>query len=97
MSLLKRLWRWYADRPMKTGYTGNGMSGVPSPDPMRRDPTYGRIASDIQEWVEREWKPSSLGQRVALENTIQAHRDRGDRLAIDGNGPRAQSMLWDRG
>lgn len=37
------------------------------------DPTHGRIDRDIQEKVE-EMKPSNIGQRVAMENTLQNRR-----------------------
>lgn len=40
-----------------------------------RDPTHGRIDRDIQEQVD-EWNPGSLGQRVAIENTLQERRNR---------------------
>lgn len=39
------------------------------------DPTYGRIDKDIQDQVEG-MNPRSLGQRVAMENTIQNKRNR---------------------
>ncbi|MFT4281205.1 hypothetical protein [Microbacterium sp.] len=39
------------------------------------DPTHGRIDKDIQERVD-EMKPTSLGQRVAMEATLQERRDR---------------------
>lgn len=48
-----------------------------SPRAAWRDPTYGRIDRDIQEAVD-EWGPASTGQRVAVENTLQERRDRGD-------------------
>lgn len=44
--------------------------------PVRTDPTFGRIDPDIQQAVEA-MKPASTGSRVALENTLQARRDRG--------------------
>lgn len=39
------------------------------------DPTHGRIDKDIQEQVD-EMSPTTLGQRVALEVTLQEQRDR---------------------
>jgi hypothetical protein len=42
--------------------------------PVRRDPTYGRIARDIQWIVQDEYQPKTLGQRVALEESIQNQR-----------------------
>lgn len=45
--------------------------------PKRRDPTHGRIDFDIQDYVE-EMSPKSVAQRVAIENTLQAKRDRGE-------------------
>ena len=47
------------------------------------DPTYGRIDRDIQDFVEAEFKTTNVGTRVALENTLQAKRDRGQRLRCD--------------
>jgi hypothetical protein len=41
-----------------------------------RDPTHGRIDPDIQRYVE-EMEPRNLGQRVAIENTLQRRRDDG--------------------
>lgn len=41
------------------------------------DPTYGRIDRDIQSRVERDYSPVDVGTRVALENNLQARRDRG--------------------
>lgn len=41
-----------------------------------RDPTHGRIDRDIQERV-NEMQPTTLGERVALENDLQGRRDRG--------------------
>jgi hypothetical protein len=38
------------------------------------DPTHGRIDKDIQEKVE-DMNPTSLGQRVAMENTLQNRRN----------------------
>src|SRR4051812_42247440 len=38
------------------------------------DPTHGRIDADIQATVE-EMQPPTLGQRVAMENTLQHRRD----------------------
>ena len=38
------------------------------------DPTHGRIDKDIQDQVD-EMDPESLGQRVAIENTLQDRRD----------------------
>lgn len=38
------------------------------------DPTHGRIDRDIQQAVD-ELNPTSLGQRVAMENTAQTRRD----------------------
>lgn len=46
------------------------------------DPTHGRIDMDIQKYVD-EMKPKSLAQRVAIENTIQDHRDR--RMGLTGS------------
>lgn len=46
------------------------------------DPTHGRIDRDIQAAV-HAMGPDSLGQRVALENTLQAKRDRGERVVLD--------------
>lgn len=43
--------------------------------PVRKDPTYGRIDRDVQ-WHVQDIGPSSLGQRVAMENTIQRSKDR---------------------
>lgn len=48
---------------------------MPTPEIHRPYPTYGRIDPDIQRQVD-EMEPMSLGQRVAMENTIQARRDR---------------------
>lgn len=39
------------------------------------DRTYGRIDRDIQEQVDA-MQPESIAQRVAIENTLQARRDR---------------------
>jgi hypothetical protein len=44
------------------------------------DPTYGRIDPDIQRAVD-EAQPRTLGERVAMENTLQARRDA--RLNVD--------------
>jgi hypothetical protein len=48
----------------------------------RRDPTHGRIDRDIQAYV-NGMNPKDLGSRTAMEETIQAKRDRGERLAVD--------------
>jgi hypothetical protein len=48
------------------------------------DPTHGRIDQDIQQAVE-DMHPTSLGQRVALENTMQNRRDAG--LVVLGQPP----------
>lgn len=46
-------------------------------DLMRRDPTYGQIDADIQrQAAELLDDPTDLGRRVAIENTLQARRDR---------------------
>ena len=37
------------------------------------DPTHGRVDRDIQWYVER-MKPGSLGQRVAMEDSLQRTR-----------------------
>jgi hypothetical protein len=50
-----------------------------------RDPTYGRIDRDIQEAVD-EWGPRDIGQRVAVENTLQARRE-GDAHVYDITPP----------
>lgn len=42
--------------------------------PVRRDPTYGKIDRDIQ-WSVDDMRPVSLGQRVALEDTLQNKRN----------------------
>jgi hypothetical protein len=42
------------------------------------DPTHGRIDPDIQAEV-NEMNPRDVGQRVALENTLQEQRDRWSR------------------
>lgn len=55
-----------------------------APDTAAGDPTYGRIDMDIQRAVD-EIGPKSLGQRVAMENTLQARRDA--RLTADADGP----------
>lgn len=41
------------------------------------DPTHGRIDRDIQEFVDI-MKPNSLGQRNAIEITLQDKRNRGE-------------------
>lgn len=46
------------------------------------DPTHGQIDGDIQKYV-AGMEPSSLGQRVAVERTLQSRRDRGIVLALD--------------
>lgn len=46
------------------------------------DPTHGRIDEDIRRHVDG-MRPTSLGQRVALENTLQRLRDDGRVLALD--------------
>lgn len=45
------------------------------------DPTHGRIDRDIQDKVE-DWFGPDLGvaQRVAIENTLQNRRDRGESI-----------------
>ena len=50
---------------------------------MRPDPTHGTIDRDIQAYV-NGMNPTDIGRRTALEQTIQAKRDRGERLAVDG-------------
>lgn len=55
------------------------------------DPTHGRIDPDIQAAVDA-WNPSSLGQRVAIENTLQRRRDGGEELSLvptEHEGPKA--------
>jgi hypothetical protein len=47
------------------------------------DPTHGRIDRDIQEYVDEVFQPIDVGQRVALENTLQARRDAGHRLLFE--------------
>ena len=42
---------------------------------MWHDPTWGRIDRDVQEYVNR-MEPESIGQRVAIENTLQNKRNR---------------------
>lgn len=48
----------------------------------RPDPTHGRIDRDIQAYV-NGMNPTDVAQRTAMENTIQAKRDSGERLAVD--------------
>lgn len=48
------------------------LAELPSGD----DPTHGRIEADIRQNVDG-MSPTSLGQRVAIENTLQDRRDRG--------------------
>jgi transposase-like protein len=50
------------------------------------DPSHGRIDEDIREAVEK-MAPTSLGQRVAIENTLQDHRDDG-RQVLDVEAPK---------
>lgn len=45
--------------------------GIPRED----DPTYGQIDRDLQ-WAADDQAPRSLGQRVAIESTLQERRDR---------------------
>jgi len=52
----------------------------------RPDPTHGQIDRDIQAYIE-EMNPTSVGQRVAMERTLQNRRDRGDIvLGVDPDG-----------
>lgn len=57
-----------------------------------RDPTYGRIDRDIQEAVD-EWVPRNIGQRVAVENTLQEQRDRRASYPFREEGYRARRRL----
>jgi hypothetical protein len=50
------------------------------------DPTHGRVDRDIQAAVE-EMRPTSLGQRVAIENTLQDRRRRGRPLDLPAAAP----------
>lgn len=54
------------------------------------DPTHGRIDRDIQQAVE-DMHPKSLGQRVAIENTLQRRRD--DGLVVLGVVPRGRARI----
>jgi hypothetical protein len=43
------------------------------------DPTHGRVDRDIQDRVTEVYgNDFPVGQRVAIENTLQNYRDRGD-------------------
>jgi hypothetical protein len=53
-------------------------AGGPDNGVVWHDPTWGRIDRDIQQLVD-EMEPESLGQRVAMENTLQERRNRRDR------------------
>lgn len=44
--------------------------------PVRRDPTYGRIDRDLQWRIQELYPHASLGERVVLELKLQASRDR---------------------
>jgi hypothetical protein len=48
------------------------------------DPTHGRIDRDIQDYV-ATMHPTGLGQRVAIENTLQYRRDHGHQVAAPSN------------
>jgi hypothetical protein len=52
-----------------------------------KDPTHGRIDADIQCHVEMmqrlDRKRYTVGTRVALENTLQNMRDKGQTLALE--------------
>jgi hypothetical protein len=57
------------------------------------DPSHGTIDADIRAYVQA-MEPSSLGQRVAIEQTLQNRRDRGDTLELsleptEHEGPRS--------
>lgn len=54
----------------------------PKPEPTT-DPTHGRIDTDVQEQV-NDMEPKSVGQRVAMENTIQDKRDNKHGIGLDG-------------
>lgn len=49
------------------------------------DPTHGRIDQDIQDLVE-EMNPTSLGARVAMENTLQERRNRRNERYTEAEG-----------
>lgn len=50
------------------------------------DPSHGRIDRDIQDQVD-EMNPTSLGQRVAIENTLQNRRDQTSQPATRTSQP----------
>lgn len=50
------------------------------------DPTHGQIDRDIQEQVDA-MEPTSLGQRVAIENTLQRQRDERTSPVAPAGGP----------
>lgn len=58
------------------------------------DPTHGRIDRDIQDQVD-EMNPTSLGQRVAIENTIQDRRDQTSQPATRTSQPPTQARPVD--
>ena len=54
----------------------------PTPDEPWHDPTHGQIDHDIQNHV-NNLEPGTLGQRAALEHTLQRLRDSGQILTLD--------------
>lgn len=45
--------------------------------PIRRDPSHGRIDRDIQ-WRVQDWyQPRTVAQRVVMEGNLQQQRERG--------------------
>ncbi|WP_454728810.1 Lsr2 family DNA-binding protein [Cellulosimicrobium protaetiae] len=55
-------------------FTTPDLEPAPADTEPKPDPTHGRLDEDIREAVE-DMAPSSLGQRVAIENTLQERRD----------------------
>lgn len=76
-------WSAFTERPVETVDLVGALEAeqqrrvAEASDASRYDPTHGRIDFDLQDRVD-EMKPSSLGQRVALESTLQGIRDRGE-------------------
>jgi hypothetical protein len=74
--------RWAAEVRAGTR-PGNPEPATPEP---AADPTHGRIDLDIQDAVD-EMRPTSLAQRVAIENTLQDRRRRGRPLDLPPDRP----------
>lgn len=72
---------WDADKPWPAAVRNDGTNLV-HPDRVRwYDPTHGQINRDIQLHVEL-MHPADIGQRTAIENTLQEKLNRGERLVL---------------